>query len=144
MLRQFIQSDLDQLIAIEASVQVDPWSRIIFQTCLKSGCLVWVIEENTQLIGFIFISVNQEECHIYNLAVDKRHQHRGWGRKLMEQALDYAKNHGVHLVYLEVRETNARAMALYKTLGFEVIGIRKDYYENPIGYEDAMVLAKQV
>lgn len=142
MLRNIFRSDLEQLLSIERLVQALPWTEHSFNLCFQAGCFGWVIEIDKKIIGFIIISSRQQECHILNLCIDIPYQHQGFGKKLLEQALSEAEKQGLHLVYLEVRRSNAKAIALYKKEGFQVVGERKGYYPAEEGHEDALVLAK--
>lgn len=144
MLRAFLKSDLPQLLKIEQSAHVIPWNEATFQTCFQSGYLGWVIEKDKQLAGFIIVSMRIEECHILNLCVAREYQHQGLGRQLLEYALHYAKQQGLGIVYLEVRRSNKRAIALYKKERFYLVGMRKDYYPTVIGKEDALIFAKSL
>lgn len=144
MLRTLYKSDLPQLLAIENAVHVAPWAEETFAICFKHHCKGWVIELDKHVVGFILISFSTEECHLLNVCVAHAQQHKGYGRKLLEQALAYAREEGIGMMYLEVRESNSRAIALYEKSGFQVVGKRKDYYPTVSGREDALILAKIV
>lgn len=144
MLRTLFKSDLPQLLLIEKDTSISPWTDDIFKLCFASGYMGWVVELEKKLIGFIIVSQTGTECHILNLAVAHAHQHQGWGRKLMEASLDYAKNAGLGIAYLEVRRSNLRAIKLYKNMKFQLIGERKDYYPTVAGKEDAFIFAKSL
>ncbi len=144
MLRPLFKSDLNQLLVIEAAVHITPWTEDTFKACLMAGHLGWVIEHEGVIIGFILISINVDECHILNIGVAIDYQHQGLGKALMTHALAHAKSHGIGVVYLEVRRSNTRAIALYKKLQFRLVGLRKAYYPMPTGGEDALVFAKSL
>ena len=141
MQRKLFKSDLAQLLAIEQAVHVTPWTEETFKTCFQAGYVGWVIEVDKKIIGFVIISL-AEECHVLNLCVARQYQHQGWGRKLLEIALTQAKQQGVHIAYLEVRDSNSHAISLYRSMGFQVVGGRKNYYATVAGHEDALVFAK--
>jgi ribosomal-protein-alanine N-acetyltransferase len=144
MLRAMSQADVSRLLVIEQEVQAMPWSEDTFKTCFQSGYLGWVIELAGKLVAFIIVSLRHEECHVLNLCVARAEQRRGLGRQLLGQALKYAKEHGAAMVYLEVRRSNSRAIALYRKEKFHLIGMRKDYYPGVSGPEDALVLARSL
>lgn len=121
MQRKLFKSDLAQLLAIEQAVHVTPWTEETFKTCFQAGYVGWVIEVDKKIIGFVIISL-AEECHVLNLCVARQYQHQGWGRKLLEIALTQAKQQGVHIAYLEVRDSNSHAISLYRSMGFQVVG----------------------
>lgn len=144
MLRTFFKSDLAQLMAIENSVHIAPWTEDTFKTCFQSGYLGWVIENNKKILGFIIISLHREECHVLNLCVLHEHQHQGFGYQLLEYALQYARDNGIGIAYLEVRRSNERAISLYRKLDFHLVGERKSYYPTVSGHEDALIFAKSL
>ena len=144
MLRTLLKSDLVQLLAIEQSVHVVPWTENIFTTCLEAGYQGWVFEVDQKVIGFIIVSQRFSECHILNLCVARSYQHQGFGRKLIQHALDEAKKEGAGIIYLEVRRSNSRAITLYRKMKFHLIGERKDYYPTISGHEDALIFAKSL
>lgn len=141
MMRTLFQTDIAQLLRIENSVHVTPWSEDTFKTCFQAGYIGWAVEKDKKVIGFIIISQTAEECHILNLCVDREFQHQGWGSKLLEHALAHAKKHGINIAYLEVRRSNSRAISLYKKMRFHPVGERKGYYPTVGGHEDALIFA---
>lgn len=141
MLRTLFRSDIDQLLLIEKSVHVLPWTEESFKSCIQAGHVGWVIELDKKLIGFIIVSLNMDECHVLNLCVLHDYQHQGWGRKLLEYALTHARQHKVSIAYLEVRRSNSRAISLYKKMNFHLVGERKGYYPTVSGQEDALIFA---
>jgi len=143
-LRKFFQADIHEALVIEQQVHVAPWSLETFKTCFESGYLGWALEMDGRVAGFVIVSLRAEECHILNLCVARTHQHQGWGRKLLEEALGHATQKGAAIVYLEVRRTNSAAIALYRKMKFLEVGERKDYYPTPAGQEDALIFAKSL
>jgi ribosomal-protein-alanine N-acetyltransferase len=141
MLRTLFQSDIDQLLRIEKSVHIAPWGTETFKACFQAGYVGWLIELDKKVIGFIVISLTTEECHILNICVVRDYQHQGWGRKMLEHALDHARQHNINIAYLEVRRSNSRAISLYKKMKFQLIGERKGYYPTVTGHEDALIFA---
>ena len=143
-MRTLFKSDMPQLLIIEQAAHVAPWNEDTFKTCFESGYIGWVIEKDKEVIGFVIVSMRADECHILNLCVAPKHQRAGFGRQLLEQALSHAKQQGVGVAYLEVRESNTRAIALYRKSKFHLIGARKDYYPTVSGHENALVFAKNL
>ena len=144
MLRTITKSDLRQLLAIENAVHVVPWTEDTFKVCFQAGYLGWALELDRQMIGFIIVSMRVDECHILNICVAKAYQHQGYGRQLLEYALNEAKERGAGIAYLEVRRSNTRAISLYRKMKFQLISERKDYYPTVAGREDALVFAKNL
>jgi ribosomal-protein-alanine N-acetyltransferase len=73
-----------------------------------------------------------DEAEILNFAVRPAARRQGEGRALVRQALQKFAQQQVSRVFLEVRESNTVAIAFYRGLGFESVGVRKDYYRDPL------------
>ncbi len=144
MLRNLTQADLQSILVIEQSAHAVPWTEDTFKTCFQAGHVGWVVEVDKKIVGFIIVSLRAEECHILNLCVARLSQHQGFGRQLLLHALSHARSLGVGIVYLEVRRTNSRAIALYLKEKFIEIGVRKDYYPTVGGAEDALIFARSL
>jgi ribosomal-protein-alanine N-acetyltransferase len=95
-----------------------------------------------RLLGYIVTWFVVEEGEIANLAVSDDARRTGIGARLLDHALDVARERAATVVFLEVRESNAAARALYASRGFEVAGRRAKYYRKPI--EDALVLRRRM
>lgn len=144
MLRTLFKSDLAQILLIEKSVHVVPWTMDTFNMCFDSGYFGWVLEVDKKIAGFIIVSLTPDECHVLNICVSLDYQRQGYGAKLLEHALKHAKKQQVGIAYLEVRRSNTRAISLYKKMNFQQIGERKNYYPTVSGTEDALILAKSL
>lgn len=144
MLRKISRKDLPDLLAIEQAVSVMPWTETTFKSCFLAGYTGWAAIEEQKIIGFIMLSLHNQECHILNLCVDSHHQHQGWGIKLLKFALTDAKENNITIAYLEVRRSNVRAISLYRKLDFHLIGERSGYYPTSNGNEDALIFAKSL
>ena len=95
-------------------------------------------EEDDKVVGYVVALDGADVGDILNLAVTEGGRRRGLGRALVEAIVDRLAERGVREVFLEVRESNAPARALYTALGFKEVGRRKGYYRRPV--EDAIVL----
>lgn len=135
------RTDLDAVLSIERRAYPNPWSKGIFDDCLRVGYDAWILEEDGALAGYALMSIAAGEAHLLNLCVDPELQGRGFGRRLLELLLHRAAQRGARTIYLEVRPTNERALRLYRGAGFDEIGHRKGYYPDGTGREDAVVLA---
>ena len=116
----------------------------IFIDCLKNNYLCKVLILNNDIIGYSISSIVQDECHIMNLCVDAEFRGSGYGRLILRELHDEIKDMKCKIVFLECRPTNNSALRLYNSEGYNEIGIRKNYYPAPHGYEDAIMLAKYV
>ena len=121
MIRPAVATDLDRLREIQAlSPEASAWSPLDYD------CIVAV--ENGRVAGFLVSrQITPGEREILNVAVDPSHRREGMGRELVEAEL--ARSQGAW--FLEVRESNAAAIALYRSMGFEVSGRRAGYYSQP-------------
>lgn len=144
MLRTLVIDDIKKVLAIEKAVHISPWTEETFNICFQAGYNGWVIQQQDQIIGFIIASLTKLECHILNLCVAAHFQRQGWGEKLLQHAMAYAIGIGIHIVYLEVRRSNVKAISLYRKMGFRWVGERKDYYPITGGTEDALIFAKDL
>lgn len=143
-IRAMQEADLAQVHAIEARAYPFPWTLGIFRDCLRHGHGCWVLQKDDQLIGYGVLSHAAGECHVMNVCVDPEFQGHGYGRRLLQRLLDLARYHRAERVFLEVRPSNPRAIALYHTLGFNEIGRRPRYYPAEGGREDALVMAQEL
>jgi [ribosomal protein S18]-alanine N-acetyltransferase len=123
---------------IERSVFADPWSANDFAECVSTEVLFLVADERGALAGYVVARSARDEGEILNLGVAVAHRRRGIGRRLVERALALLEERGVQVVYLEVRESNAVARELYRSLDFAEVGRRGRYYDHPV--EDAVIL----
>ncbi len=136
------ETDLDRIMEIELSVYPHPWSRGIFMDCIRVGYKCWVLEDDINIIGYAVLSVAVDEVHLLNVSIDLNHQNQGLGRQLILQMCDVAKQHNAESMLLEVRPSNQVAVHLYNSIGFNEVGVRKNYYPSSNGKrEDALIMA---
>ena len=129
--RAALPSDLDEIARIQAaSPRAASWKAADY---LAHQCLVALAED--RVIAFIACRrTAPDENEILNLAVDPQFRRRGVARQLVELVLEAL--HGA--LFLEVRESNHAARKMYQSLGFQVISLRKKYYNEP--EESAIVM----
>jgi ribosomal-protein-alanine N-acetyltransferase len=82
-----------------------------------------------------------DEAELLNIGVAAAQQRKGLGRAMLREMLELARGRNMERVFLEVRPSNTAAIALYRSAGFAGIGVRRDYYRNANGSEDALVMA---
>ena len=143
-LRPMRHADVDAVYVVEKMVHPFPWSKQIFHDCLTVGYEAWVIQARDELLGFALISHAANESHILNVSVVPSAQGKGLGKQLLQQLLLVAKKKQSRVIYLEVRASNAAAIALYTKAGFAQNGERKDYYPANDGREDALIFSIHV
>lgn len=144
LLRPLGWRDLERVMEIECAAYPFPWTRGIFNDCLRVGYDCWGLQAGPRLVGYSVQSDAAGESHLLNLCIDPAWQRRGYGRILLEHAARIARSHRCGSMYLEVRPSNAAGIALYAAQGFAVVGRRPDYYSaraaDGQGREDALVM----
>jgi len=138
--------DVDAVHALECSVFPHPWSRANFSDSVKAGYDAWLLRDaEGQLAGYFLLMYALDEAHLLDVAVAGTRHGTGLGRYLLDTLCARAKEMGAESVLLEVRPSNARALAVYKRFGFAEIGRRKGYYPAHEGKrEDAIVMRHAV
>ncbi len=139
-LRKMNPTDLAQVVAIEKACYTFPWTEDIFQDCLNTRYDCWVCELGDDVLGYCIMSMAVGESHILNLCVSPKEKKQGIGRKLLEHLISIASKKA-EMMFLEVRPSNINAIALYENMGFNEIGVRKNYYEAVGGREDGLMFA---
>lgn len=138
IIRELRLNDLPELIDIERRAFTHPWPPEAFDENLLPNS--WVILVEDKLVGYVLYHVFEDEAVILNIAIDPDYQGLSHGSHLLQQTLDMLESEGKRRIFLDVRETNLTALNVYKKLGFTEIGIRKDYYNNPI--ENAIMMGR--
>jgi ribosomal-protein-alanine N-acetyltransferase len=148
LVRPLVPRDLEAVLAIEMAARpwTTHWTPESYLGALGAGMRAWVAEFEGRVTGFILIrtmvakdsSGPAGEAEILNLAVQESARRLGVGRALVETALGEAFAQGAGRAFLEVRESNAVACALYTALGFRAASRRPRYYRDPD--EDALIL----
>ena len=132
-------SDIVFVADIEQRNYKYPWTKTIFSDCLSSGYLCTVANFNDKIIGYSVVSTSNYDAQILNLCVDEGSRGLGFGEKIIDLLIEDIKSRGINEIYLEVRSSNIQAISLYKKKGFELIGVRQNYYMDHNGREDAKV-----
>ena len=139
-IRPMQSSDLDHIIRIEREIFLFPWSLGNFADSIKAGYVCQVLQQTNTLIGYGIMMMSPEEAHVLTLGIAANWQGTGWGKKLLQHLIEYAKSAHAKSVFLDVRESNYSAARLYKKMGFRHIATRKGYYPAMCGREDALVM----
>lgn len=140
-LRVMRSDDVQQVADIETSTYEFPWTIGIFRDCLRVGYCCVVLEDDESLLGYAVMSVSAGEAHLLNLCIRPDRQRCGLGRDMLDFMLKRARESEAERIFLEVRESNLAALALYNASGFKAIGLRRNYYRAQEGREDAIVLS---
>ena len=120
----------------------DPWSENSVASELNNDLALWLVAMNDDtVVGYIGSQTVAGETDVMNIAVHPDWRRRGIAQSLIECLVVELKNRGSEALMLEVRASNAPAIALYEKLGFRQVGRRPNYYRNP--KEDALILRKE-
>ena len=151
-IRRAVRGDLAAMLRIEQASFADPWTVDSFATALSLDRMRVLVAESAErgrergdaaaeVLGYVVALVVGPEAEIADLAVAPEARRQGIGRALLEGSVAELRAAGVRTVYLEVRESNRAARALYDAHGFESVGRRRRYYRSPV--EDALVLKRE-
>ncbi len=140
-MREMTHADLDVVLAVEQAVQRYPWTRGQFADSLDAGHWCYVDEENGELRGYAILMPAVDEAELLTIGVAASQQRKGLGRAMLREMLELARVRDMRRVFLEVRPSNAAAVALYRSAGFSEVGLRRGYYRDANGSEDAVVMA---
>ena len=128
--------------ALEKICFSDPWSENSVGSELHNKLALWLVaEEEGEVAGYIGSQTVMDETDMMNVAVHPDQRRKGIAEALVLSLVEELKQKGSRCLTLEVRASNAPAIALYEKLGFSQIGRRKNYYRNP--REDALILRKE-
>jgi ribosomal-protein-alanine N-acetyltransferase len=148
-LRPMQISDIETVHALDVLSFSTPWPERSFRYELTENpnSRQWVAEIRDEqgklrLAGMIVVWLIVDEAHIGTIAVHPDLRRQGIGRRLLEQAIQHARETGMLTMFLEVRRTNLAAQELYKQYGFTVAGIRLRYYHDT--GEDALLMEKNL
>ena len=141
MMRIMTLADLDEVHGIELAVQAYPWTRGNFMDALKHGYSSCVAEDSGVIHGYAILMPGLDEAELLTIGVAAASQRIGLGRMLLNEMLQKASAMNMKRVFLEVRTSNVAAISLYRNAGFSLVGVRRGYYQNAGGSEDALVMA---
>ena len=135
-------TDVDEVTRIEHDAYPFPWTRGNFLDSLDSGYDAWVLREaGGRIAGYFLLMPVVDEVHLLNITVRPDLQGQGLGSRLMDKVRERAAATGMGSILLEVRPSNKHALAVYRHIGFEQIGMRRNYYPAGAGSrEDAIVM----
>ncbi|MRX72761.1 ribosomal-protein-alanine N-acetyltransferase [Bacillus lacus] len=139
-IRKMTLHDIDAVYEIEHLSFSLPWKKESFYNELTNNLFAtyFVAIDGEKVIGYCGLWVVMEHAQITNIAVLPTYRGKGIGEHLLGNAMDAARNAGSDTLSLEVRVSNHQAQGLYRKLGFQPGGIRKQYYTDNL--EDAIVM----
>ncbi len=151
--RPLTELDVAQVIEVERSCYSHPWSENNMRGCFGEhyhniACCRRVVgqrhHERDEIIAYAFVTVVLDEAQLLNLCVRPGNRSGGVGEALLTEVIRVVLEKQAETMFLEVRESNSVAVALYRKLGFNEVGIRKGYYPLGRSREDAIVMALDI
>jgi [ribosomal protein S18]-alanine N-acetyltransferase len=144
-IRRMRESDLDEILFIEKSSFLSPWSRCAFENEMRAVYafpMVMTQPEPPVIRGYLCFWIVSDECHILNLAVHPVCRRRGIASRLITHLLESCERKRIGNCYLEVRISNRVAKSLYLKFGFREEGCRRQYYSDT--GEDALIMRRSI
>ena len=129
---------LGDVAELEQLCFCEPWSVDALQLLLGDMAIGYVVERDGRAVAYAGMMIVPGEGQVTNVAVHPDARRRGYGRMLTEALCREARERELEQISLEVRESNASAIALYQSIGFYEAGRRRRFYRNPT--EDAVVM----
>ena len=120
--------DLEAVIAIEQTAYSHPWTRGNFRDALASGYWAQCLRVHDELLGYVVAMAGVQEAHLLNITVAPARQRQGWAQMMLDALSLWSRRQQGEWLWLEVRESNRRALQVYERYGFRRVGLRKDYY----------------
>jgi ribosomal-protein-alanine N-acetyltransferase len=140
------EDDLSSVLEIENLSFPHPWRQSTFIGELNNYPitipLAIIHRPDDFLIGYVILWFIQDEVQISNFAIHPHFRRKGVGEYVLREILDKSRREGAAEIFLEVRPSNTAARTLYEKLGFQILGVRKGYYQSP--KEDALLMRKSL
>ena len=134
---------LEELEKLERICFSRPWSKKMLAEELENQCAAFLVAEEPlthKVVGYAGLKVMADDGYITNVAVFPEYRRRGIAAQIIKVFCDFAQGNHLAFLTLEVRPSNAAAISLYNSFGFEEVGRRKNYYDLP--REDALILTR--
>ncbi|WP_339057274.1 ribosomal protein S18-alanine N-acetyltransferase [Candidatus Regiella endosymbiont of Tuberolachnus salignus] len=133
-------ADIAEAYQIEQASHAFPWTKNVFASNHSEHYLNYKLSVNHCLAGFSMTQLIIDEATLFNIAIDPQYQRQGYGRLLLEYLIKQLIIRHVATCWLEVRQSNLGAIALYKSLNFKAVSVRKNYYPCTKGSENAVIM----
>ncbi len=141
--KRMTEEDVAAVAALEAANFSRPWSYdSFFQTLSDENYIVIIAKDADALLGYCVLLCTGEEADITNVCTTPEARGKGVATGMLTALMEAGESRGITEFFLEVRESNTPARSLYTKLGFEEIGLRKNYYEEP--REHAVLMKKGI
>lgn len=139
MIRKLNENDVESIYNVECSCFSHAWEKQVLLGTLRQnsyhffGCF-----ENDKILGYGSVTIVADESYVNRIAVVPEFRKKGIGKLLLASLISTAKENNASFISLEVRKSNTVAIKLYSDSGFEIVGERKNFYDNP--KEDALIM----
>lgn len=142
IITKMAQCHVSQIADLERLCFNDPWSENSIASELNNKLSHWLVAlDGEKVIAYVGSQTVLGETDMMNIAVHPDYRKRGIATELIQELINALNERNSHSLMLEVRESNDPAKELYLKMGFEMVGIRKNYYRNP--KENALILRKE-
>ena len=143
-LRPLESSDLPAVAEISMLGVYSDWSFETFTSCFKENYLNLVLVDEHEVLGFLISTLNVDEIEILNLGIHPAKWRQGLADFLLSSFIEFARQHQVQRIHLEVNKTNLPAIALYQKHHFAQVGSRQNYYAAKEGAQDALLFSLEL
>lgn len=140
IIRPATPTDIPALLDIEQQATSHPWSQALFESCFAERYFNFVLQQENKLLGFYIGQFIAGEASLFDLAVLPTAQGQGFGRLLLQHFIQQSEQQAALDCWLEVRESNHKAIRLYQSEGFHQTAKRANYYPTATGHEDAILM----
>ena len=142
IITKMLQCHVSQIAELEKLCFNDPWSENSIASELDNRLSCWLVAiVDDKVVGYVGSQTVLGETDMMNIAIHPDYRKQGIATELISALIEALNERGSHSLMLEVRASNEPAKSLYLKMGFDVVGVRKNYYRNP--REDALILRKE-
>ena len=140
IIREAVQDDFDKILENEQACYDVPWSLTSLKACFNKDYSFLVLEHQEINIGHMIVQWVLDEAHLHNVCIIPQFQSKGLGKDWLTHLIGMATQRSCRVIFLEVRQSNFKAIQLYTKLGFCQIGERRNYYQTLQGKEHGLVM----
>lgn len=127
-----VESDISQIFELEKKYFSDPWSENSLKNSLNNENYCFICAKCcNQVVAYASLYIVKPEGYICNIVVDEKFRNLGVATEIINKIIENSQKANLDILTLEVRESNIKAVNLYKKCGFKYVGIRKNFYSNP-------------
>ena len=143
-LREALRSDIEGIYQIERACFSTPWSKEALLDDLEVEDKLYLVAEaeDGKIIGYAGSWLVLDEAQITTTAIHPEYRRAGYGAKMTRKLTQMLRKRGMKHIFLEVRVSNIAAQAMYRRLGFTAVGVRKQFYSDPV--EDGLIMTKEM